>query len=342
MSWVDWRRSLSVMAVAGAVFGLAVAQEGGTRSTEPDNPKEKQAKPVEAPKLDKGLLSRIVVARPAEALGGKDAVALVASDQVADGRRDQTSIFDGQTYSFSNDENKAKFDETPSAYAPVLSGFSVVAYKDGGKLVPGSVEFRTSYDGRQYLFATQAEKEAFEADRKSFEDIDILLQGFSPISLVEEEVLRRGDKAHEVVFEGRRVRLADAKEKEEFLARPYRYFPSLGGIDPVSIADGKPEIGLARFSAVYKNRLYSMASEGNRKRFLENAVPYSDLDVADGGRDPVALVDDRVDEPGHYGISTVYRGQRFLFSNEANREKFVKDSHRYEQERSRVQPSGRS
>lgn len=340
MTLKDCRWCAVVVLVAGTVFGLATGQDPNPpavpaavprRDSPP--PKLADAAPAETPAVDRGLLSQILAARPAEAAAGKDVVALVLSNEVVPGRRDLSSEFDGQTYLFSSAGNKAEFDANPRMFAPVLSGYSVVAYKDGGRLAAGSLEHRSLYDGRLYFFASAEEKKAFDEDPAAFEEADLVLQGFSPVSLVEDEVLRRGDNEFEVIFEGRRVRPADAKQKEAFLASPARYFPSLGGIDPVSVADGKPQFGQARFSAVYKNRLYAMASEENRDRFLANAGPHSDLDVVDDGRDPVALVDERADREGHYAISAIYRGRRYLFADEANRSKFLQDPARYDRER---------
>jgi YHS domain-containing protein len=340
MTLKDCRWCAVVVLVAGTVFGLATGQDPNPPAApaavpRSDSPPPRLADDVDdqRPVVDRGLLSQVFAARPAEAAGGRDVVALVLSNEVVPGRKNFSSEFDGQTYLFSDAGHKAEFDANPRMFAPVLSGYSVVAYKDGGRLAAGSIDHRSLYDGRLYLFASAEEKRAFDEDPAAFEEADLVLQGFSPVSLVEDELLRRGDGEFELVFEGRRVRLADAKEKEAFLAAPARYFPTLGGIDPVSVADGDPQFGQARYSAVYKNRLYAMASEENRRRFLADAGPHSDLDVVDGGRDPVALVDERTERDGHYAISAIYRGQRYLFADEANRSKFLQDPARYDRER---------
>lgn len=288
---------------------------------------------LEASHADPELLAKLVVPRPAEAAGGADLVALITQDRIVRGRREFSSVSDSQTYFFADEANKNRFDENPFAYLPVLSGFDVVAYKGGGYLVPGSVEHRSIYGSRLYLFSRSEEKKAFDANPAAFEDADLLLQGYSPVSLVDMAAVKPGSRDHTLLYEGRRVRLANHAEQEAYLADPQKFFPSLGGIDPISVADGKPLFGLAQFCALYKGRLYAFVSRENRERFLQNAMPHSDLDVVDGGRDPVALVDDRLVRPGHYAISAVFRGQRYLFSSESNRRTFLHDPVRYDRER---------
>lgn len=283
-----------------------------------------------------GPLAKIVVPRAAEAAGGTDLVALLSTDQVVLGRREFSSVLDAQNYYFANESAKRRFDENPLAYRPVLSGYSVVPYKSDGSLVAGNVAYRSTYGGRLYLFADSEQKKSFDADPAAYEDVDLLLDGVSPVSLIEDNIVRRGDRDFEVVFEGRRVRLASSDEKNEFLADPQRYFPSLAGIDPISVADGKPVFGSPKYCAVYKGRLHCMSNPENRDRFLANPTPHSDLDVVDGGRDPVALVERRTESPGHYAISAYFRGQRFLFASEANRKAFLEDPVRYDRERKLV------
>lgn len=271
-------------------------------------------------------------ARAALALEGYDPVVLVRSSELVPGVDGQQSTFDGQIYRFSTPSQKQAFDAAPEKYAVVLAGDSVVALRDQKKLVAGTAKFHTVFGGRLYLFATQAEKDAFEANPANYADVDLAVQGFSPVTLVDKEALQRGNKEFQITFDGRRILVADKDEKAKFLADPGKYYPTLGGLDPVSITQSAPVPGLARFSIVYKNRLYVLSSTENRQKFLKDPKPYSDVDVAIKGYCPVVAVETRKTEPGHYGISAIYLGQRYLFANEANRKRFEEDSVRFVRE----------
>jgi YHS domain-containing protein len=180
------------------------------------------------------------------------------------------------------------------------------------------------------LFTSSEEKAKFDSNPGSYFDADVLMDGISPVSLVDEEVLSRGDKEFLVIYDGRRVYLVTETEKEKFSVDPGRYYPTLGGLDPVAMFQGEPAAGIARLSVVYKNRLYMTSSEKNRQEFLVNPVPYSDLDVAFGGNCPVTLVDENRKQLGHYAISVVSRGRRILFVNDQKRKLFLENPRRYD------------
>ncbi len=118
-------------------------------------------------------------------------------------------------------------------------------------------------------------------------------------------------------------------EKTEFLRNPGRYYPSLDGIDPVSIVQGRAVWGNPKLSILYKNRLYVTSDPSSRDEFFKNPLTYSDLDVANEGCCPVTLFERDRREIGHFGISTIHLGQRFLFANETARGRFLQDPNRY-------------
>lgn len=309
---------------AQAVIALNFQAEEKADNTRPETVK---AEPPVA--IDRAVVAKVVHLRQSLALGGNDPVLLVETGNLVRGMPNLGTTYDGQIYHFATDESRQRFDADPTSFAPVLGGDSIVAWIEHHERLAGSADQVSVYGGRIYLFATGDEKRAFDADPKRYFDGDIALQGFSPVSLVDDEVLRRGDKAFLAVQDGLRLYLVDQAERDKFNANPGRYFPSLGGIDPLSIAEGKPALGQARFSTVYKNRLYVSASGESRDRFIANAAPYSDLDVAKEGHCPVTLAETQKQVSGHYGISTLHRGVRLLFASEENREKFRADPEKY-------------
>jgi YHS domain-containing protein len=317
--------------VAGWVMADPVARaqtgapsEESARRKSPPKLTETQEKSATV-SIDPQAVKKYLVERPVLALLGKDPVSLVDNGKEEDGNKEISSRFDGQTYLFTSVEHKGTFEQSPGRYVPVLGGYSPVAWKKSGDLVLGSLAFRAVVGERLVLMANEDEKKVFEGAKDSFAEADLGLQGFSPVVLVEEEVLRRGDKKVEVIFEGRRFRFASATDRDVFAANPGRYYPVLGGIDVVTLAAGKPALGEAKFSVVYKNRLYSFASAETRDQFVAQAEPLSDFDLARGGIDQVARVEGAGESVGHYGISAIHRGLRYLFLTEQNRERFQQD-----------------
>ncbi|MBX9652219.1 hypothetical protein K2Y11_01230 [bacterium] len=314
--------SLLMWAISPQAFG-----QGSSRPAPPKLTAEQQASASVS--VNPATISKYLVAPPATAVSGKDVVALIEKNEVLDGQPSNASDFDGQTYLFADGANKEKFAAKPALFAPALGGFSMVAYKDSGLLVPGIIDQRSVDKGRLYLFATAEEKAKFDADPKAYQDADLILEGYSPVALVEGETLRAGDPSIETIFEGRRIRFTSELEKEAFLSDPARYYPTLGGLDVAALASGKAEFGKPKFAVIYKNRLYSFANDADRTKFVAQAASHSDLDVAADGNDPVLTKEGHPGQKGHYGISALFRGYRFLFTNEANRVKFIKDPSKY-------------
>lgn len=287
------------------------------------------ASPNASPSIDRLTISRLIHPRGSLGLGGRDPVELVETGTALAGQETFASNYDGQTYRFGSAETKARFDANPSNYAPVLAGDSMVAWVDRKELKGGKPEIFSIYGGKIFLFANEEEKRTFDANPKNYFESDLLLQGFSPVSLVDDEALRRGTTEFQVNVDGWRILLSDEEEVAKFKADPGRYFPTLAGIDPVAAAGGNPLPGLARFSVVYKNRLYATSSTENREKFIAQPDPYSEFDVALEGLCPVALLEEKKKVPGHYGISTIFRGQRYLFASDASRKRFLDDPAKY-------------
>lgn len=341
----QWSRWSAAIAVVGLVSGLSLGQSG-TRSKRTakrppvtDAPTEAKAddspganEPTAKPKPEPGQL--VVYAQAPLALDGNDPIALLEGDALKSGVPQFSTGFDGLTYRFATAANKARFDQNPEAFAIVLGGNSVVDWKNSGKHVAGLVKNRSLYGGRLYLFADDKQKAAFDADPNAFADADLILQGYSVVGLVDNEALAKGNKEIRAVYSGRVLYFVNRVERAAFLSEPGKYYPSLGGLDPVSAAAEKTAFGVARLSVVYKNRLFCMSSEENRDKFLKDPLPFSDLDVAEGGNCPVALVERQAKEPGHYALTAVFRNHRYLFASEAARHKFLADPSRYLRERS--------
>ena len=315
-----------VFTSASAVLAQESAEGGQTKKPTKLTDEQKAATTAEA--ADAGP-KNFSIPRPPVALEGNDAVAFWTSGEVVPGEDRFVSVFDGQIYRFKDAENKARFDTKKQTFVPVLGGDSVVAWKDRKKAEQGKLKFYSKFDNRIYLFVNQEEKTAFDAASKDYSDSDLLLQGYSPVALVDQEVRQRGNASEEVIFDGRRMQFTNAEEKNKFLENPGKYYPTLGGLDPVSIVAGQPKFGVSQYCVAYKNRLYCTSSEENRNKFIKSPNKYSDLDVAGAGNCPVTLTEDKRKETGYYGISTVHLGRRYLFTTEEKRKQFIEDPTRF-------------
>jgi YHS domain-containing protein len=71
------------------------------------------------------------------------------------------SSFEGQTYYFSSEEAKAKFDSAPQLYAPVAGGNDVVQLSNSGEALAGKLDFAVWYQDRLYLFHSRETLEQF-------------------------------------------------------------------------------------------------------------------------------------------------------------------------------------
>jgi len=69
----------------------------------------------------------------------------------------------GRTYLFAGPEQRDRFDAAPDRYAPVSSGSDVVAAIERGETLPGRREHGAWFEGRVYLFSSEATLRKFDA-----------------------------------------------------------------------------------------------------------------------------------------------------------------------------------
>jgi len=70
----------------------------------------------------------------------------------------------GRTYLFAGPEQRDRFDAEPDRYAPVSSGSDVVVAVEQGEVMPGRREHGAWFEGRVYLFSSEATLRRFDAD----------------------------------------------------------------------------------------------------------------------------------------------------------------------------------
>ncbi len=133
------------------------------------------------------------------------------------------SRFDGHTYLFPGQEQKAKFDANPGKYTPVLGGDCVVAYKKMGERVNGSVRHAAFGSGRLFLFSNEMAKNEFVANIEEYTNVDLALAGKCSVCRVEMKKEIEGKPEFEVMHRGIRYRFPGKKQMDMFVASPAKY-----------------------------------------------------------------------------------------------------------------------
>ena len=105
----------------------------------------------------------------------------------------------------------------------------------------------------------------------------LLLDGFSPVSLLTDKKWIKGTQEFAVDFEGQWYFLTSAAEVKAFRAKPEDYVPQFMGCDPVLVWDTSrvPAVrGLTRFAAFYDDQLYLFSTAENRDLFKQTPDTY--------------------------------------------------------------------
>jgi YHS domain-containing protein/thiol-disulfide isomerase/thioredoxin len=101
------------------------------------------------------------------------------------------------------------------------------------------------------------------------------MDGYSPVTLVEQQRWQLGDRRYGAVHRGRTYLFANAEEQQKFLANPDRYSPAISGRDVVMALDYGQDIdGRRANGAEYQNRIYLFNSEASRRAFTQNPQRY--------------------------------------------------------------------
>ena len=105
----------------------------------------------------------------------------------------------------------------------------------------------------------------------------LLLDGFSPVSLLTDKKWIKGTEEFAVDYEGQWFLLTSAEEIKSFRAKPGDYVPQFMGCDPVLIWES-PQVpairGVTRFAAFYDDQLYLFATKENRDEFKKSPDRY--------------------------------------------------------------------
>ena len=86
------------------------------------------------------------------AISGYDAVAYFTENKAVRGRKAHAATYYGTEFWFSNEENKQKFEESPSKFLPEYGGFCAFAMGMKNAKVPSDPKTFNLYNGKLYLF----------------------------------------------------------------------------------------------------------------------------------------------------------------------------------------------
>jgi len=136
-----------------------------------------------------------------------------------------------------------------------------------------SVETETSEETVQDILEDSANPNPFNAAKT--EDSLTGLEGFCPVSLIENEEWVEGNEQWSVMHDGITYHLSSAAQVQKFLANPEAYTPVMNGADPVLWAEtGEKTQGNADNCIVFEGKLFMFTSEENLNKFFENTSAY--------------------------------------------------------------------
>jgi len=101
------------------------------------------------------------------------------------------------------------------------------------------------------------------------------LDGYCPVTLVEQQIWKQGDPRFGAIHRNRTYLFVSAAEQQRFLANPDSYSPILSGDDPVVALERNQSVpGLRKHGVFYGNRIFLFASEQSLAEFSKNPNRY--------------------------------------------------------------------
>jgi len=279
------------------------------------------------------------------ALGGDCIVVWADLKKRAPGNLNYGVFHGGRYYFFATTEQRDKFRGSPETYENsdlAFNGLCPVTRLDAGRDVIGKPELVYLYNDLRYYFSSEENRRKFIASPNGYSETPRVepnplgLGGYCPVYIRLKREWVEGRETATVNFDGMRYWLADDTAKAAFIADPAAFAPVLSGDCVVTLANsGVRKPGSEYHSAFYQNRLFLFPSDIEKAAFKLNPAAYAVADIAYGGKCAVCIVDLRSDVDGRPEISSLHRGVRYFFPDEAKRKVFMANPQRYE-----VKPQG--
>lgn len=181
----------------------------------------------------------------------------------------------GHVYLCAGPQQRDRFLATPDRYTPAANGDDVVAVKDMGQSIAGSIKYVVLYDRTFFLFANEANQKKFLDAPTTYhqplfqaEEQAYSLDGCCPVTLVEKQAWKKGDPQWQAQYGSQTFLFFSVDERERFQATPERYVPIASGNDPVIAKEsGQLVPGQRRFGVSYRNRICLFSSQESLQKF---------------------------------------------------------------------------
>jgi YHS domain-containing protein len=109
----------------------------------------------------------------------------------------------------------------------------------------------------------------------------IALDGYCPVTLVENRMWQKGKMLHSATHYGRLFFFASANARETFLKDPDRFAPEMLGMDVVQLAEQERWTpGKREFGVFYRDQIWLFTNEGSLRKFEESPETYMAVSMA--------------------------------------------------------------
>jgi YHS domain-containing protein/thiol-disulfide isomerase/thioredoxin len=153
--------------------------------------------------------------------------------------------------------------------------YAEFAQAGGGAMVPAAAAAMSSAQSGQSPAAMSAPAATTPAPAAAGGN-PVGLDGFCPVTLIENKRWVQGDARWGAIHRGRTYLFANQEAQRRFLANPDAYSPVIQGNDPVLALDGRQAVaGHRAHGLIYEKRVYLFSSEDSLKQFQQNPKRYA-------------------------------------------------------------------
>ena len=202
-----------------------------------------EAQPVETQPTAPAQLKKTKAVKNAM-LDGFCPVNLIDNKKWIEGKESISTLYDGRTYRFSDQNSLLKFQTDVHRYAICLQGDDVVSYTEKKARVAGKLELTMFYDNRIFLFISKENKAKFVKNPTQYHNADLAWNGDCSVCLLDANIQKPGNSTYATHYKGIRYLFPNIATLNRFLGNPDRYVdPSKAALksDPNIISKSSPD-----------------------------------------------------------------------------------------------------
>jgi YHS domain-containing protein len=313
-----WRvvRTLIVCAWAAPCLGADIAPKGSSNS-ETDKPVARIANHWEIGPVAGAEQFPI-------ALGGYCVVQLHDGRQWIPGRGGDAARFDGLEYRFDSARERHIFLSARESYVPMLGGDCPVTYAETKQRIAGKLEYGILHRRRLIFFAGPDEQRRFTETPDKYENVDLVLDGRSVVSMIDDGKWVEGIPGTVVIHRGLRYYFANDFQRRLFLKSPGRYDGSGETVE-------RPNLLMESQSVSERLSIEAFQQNSTKKTGGFNAPPVADKGALLGtlpamsGYCPVSLRQDGTWVRGRREFSVTFKDIVFFTAGERERDLLKND-----------------